>query len=258
MLTIVVLVDVLISLLDGNGGSSQRGDTVASRGDSIASSSEGTSGGVASSTEGSSSSVASGGNRGSSEGWGTSSSISNLVNSLSYSDRDLLNCVNWGVNWGHNSLGRVGGVGGVVDMGSLNDLLDGVNLVGSSNMDSTGNSNIIGSGDVLVDNDLSGNRCGNMDGHINVVLLHIDLGDNVGGLGGDPGVSPHRSKDLLLDHGISRGRSQVDRCWGDGGSVRYRGNRDGRGGNGHGHHRVLGGAGLVGDSRLWDGLNTGN
>jgi len=253
----------IISLVDGSGGSSERGETISGTSDSSetisgSSDSSETVSGTSNSISGTSDSISSSGNGGSSESRGSSSSISNLVNRPGNSDRDLLNCVNWGVDWGHNSLCRVGGVGGVVDMGSLDDLLDRVDLVGSSDRDSTGNGNIIGSGNVLVDNDLTLNRGGDMDGHINVVLLHIDLRDDVGGLGGDPGVSPHGSEDLLLDHSISRGRSQVDRCWGDGSRKRCSNGRDGRGGHGHGHHRVLGGTSLVGDSGLGDGLNTGN
>merc|ERR1712098_476697 len=55
---------------------------------------------------------------------------------------------------GDHSLGRVDVVGGVVDMGGLNNLLDGVDLVGGGN--------------------------GDMDGDVNVVVLYIELGDDVG------------------------------------------------------------------------------
>merc|ERR1712106_851323 len=73
--------------------------------------------------------------------------------------------------------------------GGLNDLLDGVNLVGSWDWDGTGNGDLIRLGDMLVDNDLTGN--GTWDGNwdINVVFLDIDLWDNVGELGSDSGVS---------------------------------------------------------------------
>lgn len=239
-----------ISLVDGSRGSRPRGSSIAKTGDSSSIAKTSDSSSEAKTSD--SSSISSSG-----ESRGSSSSISNMVNRLLNSDGDLLNCVDWSVDWGHNSLGRVGGEGGVMHMGSLHDLLDGVDLVGSGNRDSTRNSHIIGSGDVLVDNDLTSNSGGDMDGHINVVLLHIDLGDDVGGLGSDPGVGPHGSKDLLLDHGISRGRSQVDRCWGDG-SKRCRGIRYGRGSDGQGHLMVLGGPGQVGDRGLGDGLNTGN
>merc|ERR1712133_208019 len=90
---------------------------------------------------------------------------------------------------GDHSLGRVDIVGGVVDMGSLNNLLDGVHLVGGGHM--------------LVHDDLTLDGNGNMDGDVNVVVLYIELGDDVGLLGSDPGVSPHGGEDPLLDHGVS-------------------------------------------------------
>merc|ERR1719209_2021492 len=63
------------------------------------------------------------------------------------------------------------------------------------------------------------NRDGDMDGHVNVVVLDLNLGDDVGLLRGDPGVGPHGSKDLLLDNSVSGGRASRDRCRGDGSHV---------------------------------------
>merc|ERR1712180_477377 len=74
--------------------------------------------------------------------------------------------------------GRVDVVGGVVDMGGLNNLLDGVDLVGGGNGNSTGNSDLVRSGHMLVHDDLTLDGNGNMDGDVNVVVLYIELGDD--------------------------------------------------------------------------------
>merc|ERR1719348_1840744 len=162
-----------------------------------------------------------------------------------------------GVDWGHDFLGRVGGVDGVVDVGGLNDLLDGVDLVGSSHGDSTGNSDLIGLGNMLVDNNFTSNRGGHMDRDINIVLLHIELRDDVGGLGGDSDMGPHRGQDLLLGDSVSRGRSKVPGSGGDGSQGCW-GSRDGWGSNGDSDLGVLGRASNIGCSRLGDMLNTSN
>lgn len=110
-----------------------------------------------------------------------------------------------------------GGVGSVVDNGLLNNLVDGVNLVGGGDGDGTGNGNLVGLGNVLLDNDLTLNGNGDMDGHINVVLVDLELGHDVGLDRGDSGVSSHGSEDSLLGDGISGGGAEVDGCGGDGG-----------------------------------------
>jgi len=120
---------------------------------------------------------------------------------------------------GHDGLLVVGGVGGVVHVGSLNDLLDGVHLVRGSNRDGPGDRDLIGLGNMLVHNDGALNGDGDMDGHVNVVVLDLNLGDDVGLLRGDPGVGPHRGEDLLLDNGVSRGRASGNRCRGDGSHI---------------------------------------
>merc|ERR1711942_605626 len=106
------------------------------------------------------SSISSGEGRGSSissGSWGSSissdsrgsGSITNMLDRLSNSDGNLLNGVHRGVDGGDHFLSGVGGVGGMVDMRGLNDLLDRVDLVGSSHVDSTGNSDLIRGRDVL-------------------------------------------------------------------------------------------------------------
>merc|ERR1719153_1649979 len=87
----------------------------------------------------------------------------------------------------------------MVHVGSLDDLLDGVDLVR-------------GHGRAL-------NGDGDMDGHVNVVVLDLNLGDDVGLLRGDPGVGPHGSKDLLLDNGVSGGGTSGNRRGRDGSHI---------------------------------------
>merc|ERR1712126_92274 len=150
------------------------------------------------------------------------------------------------------------GVGGVVDMGSLNNLLDGVHLVGGGDGDSTGNSDLVRGGHMLVHDDLTLDGNGNMDGDVNVVVLYIELGDDVGLLGSDPGVSPHGGEDPLLDHGVSRsgslvGGSSRDGSKSRGGSVRDRGRGQGTGLNG-----VHGRSSDAGYSGLGNVFNSGN
>jgi len=154
---------------------------------------------------------------------------------------------------GHDGLLVVGGVGGVVHVGSLNDLLDGVDLVRGSNRDGPGDRDLIGLGNMLVHNDGALNGDGDMDGHVNVVVLDLNLGDDVGLLRGDPGVGPHGGEDLLLDNSVSRGRASRDRCRGDGshvgGSV-----RDDRGRQRPGLGQGLGSSSNVAGGRLGNHL----
>jgi len=136
--------------------------------------------------------------------------------------------VDWGGVGGDDGLLVVGGVGGVVNMGGLNDLLDGVDLVRGSHGDGTGNRDLVRGRDVLVHNHgtLNGDR--HMDGDVNVVVLDLNLGDDVGLLRGDPGVGPHGSKDLLLDNGVSGGGTSGNRRGRDGSHIGSSSRDDGR------------------------------
>jgi len=157
-----------------------------------------------------------------------------------------------------DSLGRVDIVGGVVDMGGLNNLLDGVDLVGGGNGNSTGNSNLVRGGHMLVHDDLTLDGNGDMDGDVNVVVLYIELGDDVGLLGSDPGVSPHGGEDPLLDHGVSRSGSLVGGSRGDGSKSRGGSVRDHGRGQGTGLNGVHGRSSDAGYSGLGNVFNSGN
>jgi len=167
------------------------------------------------------------------------SSITDLLNRLGNTDGYILNSVDWGVDRLDDSLSRVGLICSMVDMGSLNDLLDGVDLVRSSNWDGTWDSNIIRSSDMLVDCDDTLNRGWDMDRDINIVLLYVDLRDDVGGLRSDPCVSPDRGENLFLGDSVSRSKSSWDRCWRDG-SIRCWWSWDHWGGQSNSLNKVLG------------------
>jgi hypothetical protein len=147
----------------------------------------------------------------------------------------------------------VGLYGGVVDVRGLHDLLDGMDLVGSGDMDGPGHRDLVGLGDVLVGDDLTRDSSGHSHGNINVVLVDLDLGHDVGHLRGDSHVAPHGGGDLGLGDGVSRSETSRDGCGGDG-SVGSRGSRDGGGSDGSGLHDVLGSSGNVGGGWLGDGL----
>merc|ERR1711890_209848 len=158
---------------------------------------------------------------------------------------------------GDHSLGRVHVVCGVVNVGSLNNLLDRVDLVGGRDGDSPGHGNLVRPGDMLVHNDLTLHRDGDMDGDIDIVVLDIDLGDDVGLLGSDPGVGPHGSEDLLLDHSVSGSRSLVGGSGRDGSNIGSSVRDDGRWERTC-LHNVLGRSSNAVYSRLGDGLLSSN
>merc|ERR1719153_1729607 len=157
----------------------------------------------------------------------------------------------------HDSLAGVSLDGGMVDVGSLNDFLDGVNLVGSWDMDGTWDGNLIRLGNVGDLDDLTGNGTWDSNGDINVVVLDIDLWNNVGDLRGDSGVGSDGSSDPLLNNGVSRSGSSWDRCGRDG-SIRCWRSRDGWRGNGDSLNDVLGSSGNIRMGRLGDGFLSSN
>merc|ERR1719219_2253618 len=125
-------------------------------------------------------SIASNSNRGGSNS-GNWSSMSNT-------NWDMRDGVDWGSMGSHNSLARVSLDCSVVDVRGLNDFLDGVDLVGSWDMDGTGNRNFVWLSDMGDLDDLTGNGTWDSNWDIDVVVLDIDLWNNVGDLRGDSGV----------------------------------------------------------------------
>merc|ERR1712123_26550 len=192
---------------------------------------------------------------GNSRGSGNSnrgSSNSGNWSSMSIADWNMRNSMDWGSMSGHNSLAGVGLVCGVVDVRGLNNFLDGVNLVGSWDWDSTWDSNLIRLSDMGDLDDLTGNGTWHSNWDINIVLLDIDLWDNVGKLGGDSGVSSDWGSNLGLDNGVSGGGASWDRCGGDG-SITCWGSRDDWSGKGNGVDKVLDRSSNIRSGRLGDG-----
>merc|ERR1719510_2940098 len=180
-------------------------------------------------------SIANSSNRGGSNS-GNWSSVSNT-------NWDMRNSVDWGSMGSHNSLARVSLICGVVDVRGLNDFLDGMDLVGSWDMDGTGNRNFVRLSDMGDLDDLTGNSTWDSNGDIDVVVLDIDLWNNVGDLRGDYRVGSDGSSDLLLNNGVSGSGSSWDRC--------------GRG-NGDSLNDVLGSSGDIRMGRLGDGFLSSN
>ena len=81
--------------------------------------------------------------------------------------------MDWSSASSHNWLAGVGLACGVVDMGSLNNFLDGVNLVGSWDWDGTWDGNLIRLSDMRDLDDLTGNSTWDSNRDINVVLFSI-------------------------------------------------------------------------------------
>merc|ERR1719233_770859 len=77
--------------------------------------------------------------------------------SVDSSNRDMRDSVDRGSMSSHDSLAGVSLDGGVVDVGSLNDFLDGVNLVRSWDMDGTWDGNLVRLGNVGDLDNLTGN-----------------------------------------------------------------------------------------------------
>ncbi len=141
----------------------------------------------------------------------------------------------------------VDGVAGLLNDGGLNNLVDGVDLVGLGNSVWLGNLNSVWLGNVgLVDNlPLDWDWVWNWD--INGVTVDLEFGLNASHGGGDLGVSADGSEDLLLSNGVSGCWSKVAGCWGDdGGSWGW----DCWGSNWNGDLAGLGLSGNVGVSGL--------
>ena len=136
-------------------------------------------------------------------------------------------------------------------------LLDWVDLVWGWDGDSSGDWDLVWLGDLLLDNDLTGDSSGHSDGDINVVLVDLDLGDDVGDLGGDPGVGSDWSSNPGLGHGVSWSGTSGDWSWRNG-SVGSWSSGDDWGGQSSGLNKVLGSSGNIGGGWLRDVLNSSN
>jgi len=104
----------------------------------------------------------------------------------------------------------------LVNHGGLDNLVDGVNLVGLGNGIRLGNFNGVGFGNMFQNNDFSLNGNGHGDRDLNNVLFHFKLGFNTGDLWGDNGVGPDGGCDSGDGNGISGCRSLVGGCRGKG------------------------------------------
>ena len=132
-----------------------------------------------------------------------------------------------------------------------------MNLVRGWDRDSSGDWDLVWLGDLLLNNDLTGNSSGDSDRDINIVFVDLDLWDNVGDLGSDPGVRSDWSSDSGLDHSVSGSGASWDRCWWNS-SVRSWSSWDSGGWESSGLNEVLGSSGGVGNSGLGNVLDSGN
>ena len=198
--------------------------------------------------------VGRGGNGNGGGGLGVGDAVGNVV--LDGLDGHIDGLVDGDGVGGDDGLLVVGGVGGVVHMGGLNDLLDGVHLVGGGHRDGAGHGHVVGGGHVLVHDDLTLDGDGDVDGQVNVVVGDLDLGDDVGLLGGDPGVGPHGSKDPLLDNSVSGGGTSGNRRGRDGSHIGSSVGDDGRRQRA-GLSQGLGGSSHVAGGGLGDDLLAG-
>merc|ERR550519_2347547 len=173
------------------------------------------------------------------------------------SNWDMRDSMDRGSVSSRDSLAGVSLICSVVDVGSLNDFLDGVNLVRSWDMDGTWDGNLIRLGNVGDLDNLTGNGTWDSNGDIDIVVLDVDFWDNVGDLRGDSGVGSDGSSDLGLDNGVRRSWASWDRCRGDG-SIRCWGSRDGWRGKSNSLDKVLGCSSNIGVGRLGDGLLSSN
>merc|ERR1712106_687996 len=141
-------------------------------------------------------------------------------------DGNMRNSMDGGGMSGHNSVGRVSLNCGVVDMRGLNDLLDGVNLVGSWDWDSTWDSNLIRLGDMETWTISRGTARGIATGTSTLYFWTLICGT------------------MLV-------------YWGDG-SIRRWGSRDDWSGKGNGVNKVLGRSGNIRMGSLGDGFLSSN
>merc|ERR1719158_1496928 len=115
-----------------------------------------------------------------------------------------------------NGNGLVDGDMVLVNDGGLDNLVDGVDLVGLGNGIGLGNLNGVGFGNMFLNNDFSLNGDGDSNGDLDGVFVNLELGFDSGHLGSDDRVGPDGSLDFGDGNGISGCGSLVGGCWGDG------------------------------------------
>jgi hypothetical protein len=130
--------------------------------------------------------------------------------------------------------------GVLVNDGGIDDVVDGVDLVGLGDSVGLGNLNGVGLGNMFVDDDLSLNGSGHWDGDLDGVSVYLKLGFDATNLRGDLGVGADGSSNSLDGDGVSGGGSLVGGCGRDS-SIRCGSSRDGWGSNGDSDLRGLGG-----------------
>lgn len=133
----------------------------------------------------------------------------------------------------------------LVNDGGLDNLLDGVDLVGCGNGIGLGNLNGVGFGNMFLNNDFSLNGDGDGNGDLDGVFVDSDFRFDSGCLGSDDSVGPDGSLDFGDGHSVSGCGSLVGGGCGDG-SIGKGGSGDDRGSDGDGVLRSLGGLSNVG------------
>jgi len=133
----------------------------------------------------------------------------------------------------------------LVNDGGVNNLVDGVDLVGCGYGIGLGDLNGVGFGNMYVNDDFSLNGNGHSNGDLDDVFVNLELRNDLGHLGSDDRVGPDGSLDFGDGNGISGCGSPVDGGCGDG-SIGERGSGDKWSGEGHSALRALGGFSNVG------------
>jgi hypothetical protein len=131
-------------------------------------------------------------------------------------------CSNSVVGYGN---GLVNGDVVLVNDGGLDNLLDGMDLVGLGNGIGLGNLNGVRFGNMFLNDDFSFDGDGDGNRDLDGVFVYLKLGFDAGHLGCDDRMGSDGGLDFGDGDGISWGGSLVGRCWGDG-SIRSNSGND--------------------------------
>lgn len=115
------------------------------------------------------------------------------------------------------------GVGPLLNDWGLDDVLDLVDWVWLGDLDWDWDIDLVGDGDGPVDDDGPLNGGWHWDGHIDLVLVDRQVGDDLGPLWGDDGVGAAETDGGLVDDLVKGSGAQVAGWWGDGGSWGWHG-----------------------------------